>query len=264
MTAVDARRCTGHYTDGCTDHGWPMSTADERLAELLDRWLTSVELHARYLELDDDAYARLQDWPRHQRPSRWVIELARTRIGELRRLLEERSAGGDTGFAEGLELMAFLTTLLGSEHVERFIPLAQPQTGRQESPRGQKTVQAEQPAPASVPPARTATPPSAARVATRPGVTPRPIRPTAATRRPPQRSQPPVSPREPEAPSAGLERATATVVADAVRLLNWGREWPQLAGLIARLADRPSEQDIWRILRRHRATIEAQARRRID
>jgi hypothetical protein len=52
------------------------------------------------------------------------------------------------------------------------------------------------------------------------------------------------------------------VIADAVRLLNWGREWPQLAGLISRLADRPSEQEVWTILRRHRAEIETQASRK--
>jgi hypothetical protein len=57
------------------------------------------------------------------------------------------------------------------------------------------------------------------------------------------------------------DKTTATVIADAARLLSWGREWPQLAGLIARLADRPSEQEVWAILRTHRATIEARARR---
>lgn len=244
-----------------------MSAADERLAELLDRWLASVELHARYLDLDDAAYARVQDWPKHQRPSRWVIDLARTRLGELRQLLDERSARGDAGFAEGLELMAFLTTLLGSEHVERFVPLAQPQAGRVEgrSASAQRNAPAERPAPGSVPSAGTA-PPSAARgAAPRPRAAPQPTtRPTAASRSSPPPSQPPAPARELQALSAELERATATVVADAVRLLNWGREWPQLAGLIARLADRPGEQDIWKILRRHRATIEAQARRRVD
>jgi hypothetical protein len=56
----------------------------------------------------------------------------------------------------------------------------------------------------------------------------------------------------------------ATVVADAVRMLNWGREWPQLAGLITRLAGRPTEVEVWEILRRHRATIEARATRPED
>jgi len=53
---------------------------------------------------------------------------------------------------------------------------------------------------------------------------------------------------------------TRTVIADAVRLLNWGRHWPQLASLIARLADRPAEPEVWTILRAHRAEIEAQAK----
>ena len=101
-----------------------MSAADKRIAELLDRWLASVELHARYLKLDDAAYASAQDWPKHQRPTKWVVELARTRLLELQQHLDERRRKGDAAFAESLELMCFLTTLLGSEHVERFIPLA--------------------------------------------------------------------------------------------------------------------------------------------
>jgi hypothetical protein len=51
------------------------------------------------------------------------------------------------------------------------------------------------------------------------------------------------------------------VIADAVRMLAWGREWPAVAGLIARMADRPAEADIWKILRAHRAEILAKARR---
>jgi len=43
-------------------------------------------------------------------------------------------------------------------------------------------------------------------------------------------------------------------------MLDWGSEWPQLAGLIARLADRPAEKDVWRILREHRATIDSQVK----
>jgi hypothetical protein len=60
------------------------------------------------------------------------------------------------------------------------------------------------------------------------------------------------------------EKTTATVIADAVRFLSWGREWPQLASSIARLADRPAEPDVLRILREHRSAIEAQARRPPD
>ena len=197
-----------------------MSAADKRVAELLDRWLASVDLHARYLDLDDAAYARAQDWPRHQRPTRWVLELARTRLLELKRHVAEREARGDATFAEALELMSFLTTLLGSEHIERFIPLA--------------TMKPAAPQPAA----------------------PRPRSPTRPQRKP----QPP--PAEPASAAPGFpEKVTATVIADAVRFLAWGREWPQLAGLIARLADRPAEEDVLKILRRNRAAIEALAKR---
>jgi hypothetical protein len=61
-----------------------------------------------------------------------------------------------------------------------------------------------------------------------------------------------------------VDKTTATVIADAVRLLSWGREWPQLASLVARLADRPPEAEVLKILRQHRTDIEAQARRPRD
>ena len=101
-----------------------MSTTDRRVEELLDRWQASVELHLRYLKLDDAAYARAEAWPKHQRPNALVVNLARTRLLELKAHLSERRDAGDAKFAESLELMSFLTSLLGSEHIERFIPLA--------------------------------------------------------------------------------------------------------------------------------------------
>jgi hypothetical protein len=60
------------------------------------------------------------------------------------------------------------------------------------------------------------------------------------------------------------EKLTRLVIDDAVRFLDWGREWPQLAGLIARLADRPTEKEIWDVLSAHRATIAARAKARTD
>ena len=101
-----------------------MSAADKRIQELLDRWLASIEHHLRYLQLDDAAYARVEAWPRHQRPTKWIVELARTRLLELQASLHRSQATGDSSFAESLELMSFLTSLLASEHIERFIPLA--------------------------------------------------------------------------------------------------------------------------------------------
>ena len=251
-----------------------MSPADKRVSELLDRWLASVELHARYLELDAEAYARVQAWPKHQRPTKWVVDLARARLLDLKRHLTERQARGDTEFAETLELMSFLTTLLGSEHIERFIPLAVPPSageaqdesnGAQEPgktaetsattvvrPRGERRAvrRPASPRPAGRTtenaPAKAAQPTDAPARAAGPAGSATTPTPTAATAAP--------------APAPAPDRVAATVIADAVRLLNWGREWPQLAGLIARLADRPSEQEVWRILREHRATIEAQAK----
>jgi hypothetical protein len=223
-----------HYTWGDYTTGQDMGAADKRIADLLDRWMASVELHARYLDLDAAAYAKVQDWPRHQRPTRWIVDLARTRLQELRRELVDRQAKGDADFAESLELMSFLTTLLGSEHIERFIPLAVPK------PR-EPAQDAAAPAPRRTA-ARTAAEPPAAR--------PRTTKAAAMPARPARTEKPPKP-----------DKLEATVIADAARLLSWGREWPQLAGLIARLADRPPEKEVWAILRTHRATIEAKARR---
>ena len=61
---------------------------------------------------------------RHQRPTKWIVELARTRLLELQASLHRSQATGDSSFAESLESMSFLTSLLASEHIERFIPLA--------------------------------------------------------------------------------------------------------------------------------------------
>ena len=225
-----------------------MSAADKRVAELLERWTTSVELHSRYLAMDDAAYAKVQEWPKHQRPTRWVVELARTRLLELKRMADERRLKGDAAFAEALELMAFLTNLLGSEHVERFIPLAQPKV--------------DTPAPSTATPAKVGRRSEPQRTEPRAAPAARPARAhSPAPRRastPSPKSAPVVQ--EP----AASDQATATVIADAVRLISWGREWPQLAGLIARLANRPPEADVWKILRKHRAEIEAQARRPRD
>jgi hypothetical protein len=257
-----------------------VDAAGDRVAELLDRWLTGVEMHARYLALDDAAYASAQDWPRHQRPTRWIVELARSRCVELKRQLAQRRERGDESFADALELMAFLTNLLGSEHVERFIPLPDPSGAKR--PRPTVTPPAAPPAgaaPAAThadesPPAKspTARPSPASRASTRAksGAGARgTARAPASTRT--ARAAPAATPsREPAAatanapaaagPAGARDARSATVIADAVRLLNWGRPWPQLASLIARLADRPAEAEVWDILRRHRTHIEAQAR----
>jgi hypothetical protein len=261
-----------------------MSTTHTRVEELLQRWLASVDLHARYLQLDDAAYARVEAWPQHQRPNAFVVKLARTRLLELQKHLSERRDAGDAQFAEALELMSFLTSLLGSEHIERFIPLAtgkppdtsisatieQPRLRGAERPVARRAARAgtehvaARPAPnAKHGPARVATSQPAAKetvsrqlVAARPR--PAPMAAAAARQAPVAATVTPPTP-APAPPASGA--MAQQVIADAVRLLAWGREWPAVAGLIARMADRPSEAEIWKILRAHRVDIMARARR---
>jgi hypothetical protein len=217
-----------------------MNTAHDRITRLLDRWHASVERHTHYLSLDDAAYQQVEDWPRHQRPARWVVEHARSRLLELRRIVDDRRTRGDADFAEALELMAFLANLVGAEHVERHIPLAR---GAEAATATEPTVVA---APVRPPPAAIAAPPQ-----------PPPATVVRQTR-------PPTAAAKPAAKAPRPDKAASQVIADAARLLSWGREWPQLAGLIARMADRPPEQEVWTILRAHRATIERRARRAPD
>src|SRR4030095_6596216 len=103
-----------------------MTPADRRITELIDKWLASIDLHLKYVELGDAAYARAQAWPKHDRPTRWVLEVARQKILELKAHCETRQAMGDSKFSESLELMAFLANLVGIQHIQRFVPLADP------------------------------------------------------------------------------------------------------------------------------------------
>src|SRR5689334_4289448 len=103
-----------------------------QLEALLDRWQTSLDLHAKYAALDEARYWHVQPWPRHERPQRWIIQLARKRILALKRSVVQRMAEGDRAFIEGVETMGFLATLVGLTSVERFIPLATTETERRE------------------------------------------------------------------------------------------------------------------------------------
>ena len=98
-----------------------MTPADRRITELIEKWLTSIELHLQYTELSDAAYARVQPWQKHDRPTRWVLEVARQKVLELKQQCETRQAMGDSKFSESLELMAFLANLVGIQHIQRFI-----------------------------------------------------------------------------------------------------------------------------------------------
>jgi hypothetical protein len=238
--------------------------ADQRLLELLEKWLTSLELHAKYCSLDDGSYSKVQPWPEHQRPSRWIIDLARQKALALQGQIQARIKMGDAKFSESLELMAFLANLVGSEHIERFIPLAEPAneralglgppdgqpaapgdaaTGTREMPKFVGSKQHEPPPVGTATVARTER--KAADVkpaANSPGA--KPAAPAPAYQR-----------------SGPSEEAREQVIADAARLVQWGRKWYELAELIASMADRPHLTDVRRILQDNKAVIDEKAGR---
>jgi hypothetical protein len=67
---------------------------------------------------------------------------------------------------------------------------------------------------------------------------------------------------KPKKAPSNITQAEHVVIADAVRLLGWGRQWHELAEMISRLAERPAPSEIRRILRTYRAQIDAVATRR--
>ncbi len=254
-----------------------MTPADRRISELIDKWLASIDLHLQYVELSDAAYSRAQPWPKHDRPSRWVLEVARQKILELKQHCETRQAMGDSRFAEALELMSFLANLVGIQNIQRFIPLAEPGkegTGTTTSP----TIEA----PTVVKPvlarARPATDestremprikPAAPAKAGAPVAAPKPSKPATAqsTARPVAAAGPRSAPQKPAAAKADPPSAITVsadmkgkIIADAIRLLKWGKPWHELAELIGRIAERPPVPEIRKVLRAHKADIESKA-----
>jgi hypothetical protein len=267
--------------------------ADQRLLELLDKWQKSLELHAKYSSLDDDSYWRIQPWVEHQRPSRWIIDVAMQKTLALRSQVEERMKMGDARYSDSLELMIFLANLVGSEHIERFIPVADAQNER---PLTAAPPVSQAPAPGS----GTTTTVAVAAVATGTGATAtREMPQFIATKRTPPPSgtaqvarteRKPAAPaktaarhpgRQParlgaakpsppvkagargaaRAPSGALEGpaevAREQVIADAARLVQWGRKWYELPELIARMADRPPLPEVRRILKENKSAIDA-------
>ncbi len=273
--------------------------ADQRLLELLDKWLKSLELHARYSSLDDDSYWKIQPWVEHQRPSRWIIDLAIQKTVALRAHIEDRVKMADAKYSESLELMIFLANLVGSDHIERFIPVAEAQNERsldrgppndvaQTTPESaSSTATREMPiitaATTREMPAVTASatrempeffatkraPPAAgtaqvarterkAAVTAKPTAKPpgkQPSRPGASVKAaPPQKAA-----GKPDPKSAPSDVARAQVVADAARLVQWGRKWYELPELIARMADRPSLPEVRRILKENKSVIDGKS-----
>jgi hypothetical protein len=254
-----------------------MTPADRRITELIEKWLTSVELHLQYAELSDAAYARAQRWPKHDRPTRWVLEVARQKLLELKGHCETRQAMGDGRFSESLELMAFLANLVGIQHIERFVPLADPSytpppsgtTATVEAPAIPKPPQIPKPPPPQQRPAEEATremprlkpAPAPARAATPQSAPARgdakpAARPATSTARPAPAAKSAAGRNAPKSAPADLK---GKIIADAIRLLKWGKPWHELAELIARIAERPPEADIRKVLRAHKAEIEAKA-----
>jgi hypothetical protein len=239
--------------------------ADQRLLELLGRWLESLELHSKYSSLDDDSYWRAQPWSEHQRPTRWIVDLAKQKTVALRAQVEQRAKAGDTQFSDALEVMAFLANLVGAEHIERFIPVAEARNERnlssKPSDRGSDSTiqQAGVSATREMPNfsgAKRAPPPAAtnqvARNERKPAAALQPA-PKSPAKLPPKR---PATQPERAAPS---EAARDQVIADAARLVQWGRKWFELPELIARMADRPSLPEVRRILKESKLAIEKKA-----
>jgi hypothetical protein len=224
--------------------------ADQRLTELLDRWLTSLELHLKYSSLDDDTYWQVQPWVEHQRPARWILDLAKQKTAALKAQVEERVKVGDARFSDALEEMMFLANLVGLQHIERFIPVAEPEheqargdaaaaTGTREMPRASAATTGTREMPR--PPVKPERKKAAAKA-------------PAKARREPART--PAVPTLPVPPPPAGEAIRKQVIADAVRLLQWGRRWFELAELIARMAERPPVRIVNRLLNENRAQIE--------
>ncbi|MBM0108749.1 hypothetical protein JM946_28790 [Steroidobacter sp. S1-65] len=266
-----------------------MTPADRRITELIDKWLTSIDLHLQYVELSDAAYARVQPWQKHDRPTRWVLEVARQKVLELKQHCETRQAMGDSKFSESLELMAFLANLVGIQHIQRFIPLADPAKADAAAGTSQTveapTVIRAGPRPRAAAEEPTREMPQLKAVRIKPDEVPllepsdalsteELIAPVAVPARsiPSNRPAPkinpaavqPAKPSRPAAPAETPKLAPPTdlkgkIIADAVRLLKWGKPWHELAELIARIAERPSAAEIRKVLRAHKAEIEKAA-----
>ena len=214
-----------------------MTPADDRVLQLLQKWQKSLDLHARYADLPEDQYWLVQPWPNHQRPTKWVVDLSRQRLADLQTIVKTRLASGDPSLSEALELMSFLTNLVGSQHVERFVPIAEPERERQLD---------------KAQPARPTSPTSTATVVKPP---PQPKPQKGAGGKPKAAAK---------APKPVNDTTVTAVVKDAARLLSWGRDWHELPEAIARIAGRPNVAQVRQILRTSREAIEERVERQDD
>jgi hypothetical protein len=268
------------------------SPADQRLLELLEKWLVSLELHTKYSALDDASYWKIQPWIEHQRPSRWILDLAKQKTTTLKSQVEERIKSGDTQFSDSLELMIFLANLVGSEHIERFIPMAEMQNERQltpaeRAPEGAITGTREMPkfVPEKRPTANSSGNSQVARAERKAGAGARasgkstgksPAKPSLKSAEQSARTAGDAAAAVAVAANAVAADAAATsaaqaddgpahaareqVIADAVRLVQWGRKWFELPELVARMAGRPPLAEVRRILKENKPAIDAKAK----
>jgi hypothetical protein len=154
-------------------------------------------------------------------------------LEDLERIVQTRLAAGDTSLSEALELMSFLTNLVGAQHIERFVPTAEPEQERpitRLQPNRALDATAEMSAAAGPVAARKERAAAAAAAQAAAG-----------------------------GPAAEPAAEDADVIRDAVRLLRWGRGWHELPEAIARMAGRPSKTRVRAILKSHRSSIEQQA-----
>ena len=224
-----------------------MSVAPTRLSTLpalLQRWNQSLLLHQDYAGLDSERYNHVQPWPKHERPQRWMLDLAQQRLVTLQRFIDQRMLEGDRDSLEALEMMSFLATLVGAVSSEKIIPLADPDKERSEPAAPVEEPTREMPQLsvgnlAGLLHAQRAGVPYAAPTAKS---TPAPAR---------QERQAPPPPRDP----------VEIVIEDAVRLLDWGRAWHELPEIIAGLAERPSTPIVRRILKERRSELESRVQK---
>jgi len=214
-----------------------MTPADERVLQLLQKWQKSLDLHSRYADLPEDQYWLVQPWPNHQRPTKWVVDLARQRLADLQNIVKTRLATGDPSLSEALELMSFLTNLVGSQHVERFVPIAEPERERQlekaKTPRSTSSTS-------------TAT-------VVKPSPPPKPAKAAGGKQKAAAKAPRPVN-----------DTTVTAVVKDAARLLSWGRDWHELPEAIARIAGRPGAAQVRQILRSSKGAIEERVEQQDD
>jgi len=172
--------------------------------------------------------------------------------------------------------MTFLANLVGSEHIERFIPVADPTTERAlgQDTMDAPTVEAQGPAASGTrempkfvsgarrepPPAGTAQVARTERKAATAKSAP-PAEPAGAPPAPPVLQALPSSAESASDRPGPSEDVRELVIADAVRLVQWGRKWYELAEVIAKMADRPHVTDVRRILKDNKAVIDKKAGR---